>query len=174
MAMMNRTSVAVGLASLVAAVSITTGAVSAQQSIDFSMTAQNGSGHSGTATLYAEGDKTRVVVLLDNPVPGPEPAHIHLGSCPVPDATPLHPLSSVENGKSETVLDMNMGALLVDAMAINVHQSPQELAVYVSCGDIVMDDDFTKETTIDSVRENAREGTSDELLKKQQKERFRE
>ena len=115
-----------------------------------------------------------MVVLLDNPAPGPEPAHIHEGSCPVPNATPLYPLSSVENGKSETVLDVNMGALLDDAMAINIHRSPQEIAVYVSCGDIVMDHDFTDETTIDSVRENAREGTSDELLEKKQKERFRE
>jgi hypothetical protein len=154
--------------------SLTTGAVSAQQSVEFSMTAQSGSGHSGKATLYAEGDKPRVVVLLDNPAPGPEPAHIHEGRCPVPNAIPLYPLSSVENGKSETVPDVNMGALLDDAMAINIHRSPQEIAVYVSCGDIVMDDDFTDETTIDSVRENAREGTSDELLEKKQKERFRE
>jgi hypothetical protein len=157
-----------------AAMSLTTGAVSAQQSVEISMTAQSGSGHSGKATLYAEGDKTRVVVLLDNPAPGPEPAHIHEGSCPVPKCHTALPAELGWERQIETVLDVNMGALLDDAMAINIHRSPQEIAVYVSCGDIVMDDDFTDETTIDSVRENARQGTSDELLEKKQKERFRE
>ncbi|MFN0073715.1 MAG: hypothetical protein ACKVVP_19720 [Chloroflexota bacterium] len=137
------------------------------------MSPQNGSGQSGKTTLYAEGDKTRVVILLDNRVPGPEPAHIHVGSCPLPNAAPLYPLSPVENGKSETVLDVNIGALIVEAMAINVHRSPQELATYISCGDITLDDDFTEESTVDSVRENAREGTSDELRKKHDRDNQR-
>jgi hypothetical protein len=79
----------------------------------------------------------------------------------------------VENGKSETLLDIKMGGLISEPMAVNVHKSPQEVPVYVSCGDIALDDDFTEETTIDSVRENAREGTSDELLKKHENDRQR-
>jgi hypothetical protein len=172
--MTKRTSLVGLVAGLAATALVAVGPASAQQSVEVSMIAQSGSGHSGKATLYAEGDKTRVVVQLDNPAPGPEPAHVHLGSCPTPNASPLYPLSSVENGKSETVLDLSLGGLLVEPMAINVHKSPQEVAIYVSCGDITLDDDFTEETTIDSVRENAREGTSDELLEKHKKDRFRE
>jgi hypothetical protein len=172
--MEKRVRIATGFALLASAFSLNLGVAAAQQSVDVSMTAQNGSGHSGKATLYGEGDKTRVVVALDNPAPGPEPAHVHLGSCPEPNATPLYPLSAVENGKSETVLDLNLGALLSEPMAINVHKSPQEVPTYVSCGDIVLDDDVTEESTVDSVRENAREGTSDELLKKHERDRQRQ
>jgi hypothetical protein len=171
--MIKRASVAGGFVLLASTLSLSAGVALAQQSVEISMSPQNGSGQSGKTTLYAEGDKTRVVVMLDNPVPGPEPAHIHLGSCPVPDPTPLYPLSSVENGKSETLLDIKMGGLISEPMAVNVHKSPQEVPVYVSCGDIALDDDFTEETTIDSVRENAREGTSDELLKKHENDRQR-
>lgn len=145
----------------------------AQQSVDVAMSPQSNSGQSGTATLFDEGTQTRVVLRLDNPAPGPEPAHIHLGSCPNPNAVPTYPLSNVENGMSETVLPVNLGAIVSQAMAINVHRSPQELAVYVSCGDIVLDDDFTAETTIDSVRENARENTNDELKRDSDRDRHR-
>jgi hypothetical protein len=171
---MKRTIFPGGVAALVGALSLAVGSATTQQSVEVTMMPQNGSGHSGMATLYAEGDKTRVVLELDNPVPGPEPAHVHLGSCPVPNAAPLYPLTPVVNGTSETLLDLNLGALVAEPMAINVHKSPQEASVYVSCGDIALEDDFTEETTVDSVRENAREGTSDELLEKRQKDRFKE
>jgi len=126
------------------------------------MSSQSGSGETGMTVLYAEGDRTRVVVQLDNPMAEPQPAHIHLGSCPMPNATPLYPLNAVMTGRSETVLDVNMGALVAQPMAINVHLSPQDIPVYVACGDIALDDDTTAETTIDSVRENAREDINQE------------
>lgn len=144
---------------------------SAQQSVEVAMGPQSGSGESGTAVLHAEGDRTRVVVQLDNPVAGPQPAHIHLGSCPSPNPTPLFPLSGVVNGRSETVLDVNLGTLVAQAMAINVHLSPQEISVYVSCGDIVLDDDTTAETTVDSVRENAREDINQEQKRERDKDK---
>ncbi|HEX3247426.1 MAG TPA: hypothetical protein VHX16_18620, partial [Chloroflexota bacterium] len=83
--MIKRASVAGGFVLLASTLSLSAGVALAQQSVEISMSPQNGSGQSGKTTLYAEGDKTRVVVMLDNPVPGAEPAHIHLGSCPVPD-----------------------------------------------------------------------------------------
>src|SRR6266508_3474960 len=143
----------------------------AQLSVEVAMASQSGSGESGQTVLYAEGDRTRVVVHLDNPVAGPQPAHIHLGSCPMPNATPLYPLNAVTNGRSETVLDVNMGALVAQPMAINVHLSPQDIPVYVACGDIALDDDTTAETTIDSVRENAREDINQEQKRERDKDK---
>ena len=101
---------------------------------------QNGSGESGTATLTAEGDQTKVVISLEsmsaNPVSQPQPAHIHTGSCAELDPTPKYGLSDVRNGKSTTTVNAKLDDLRNDAFAINVHKSAAQINTYVACGNV--------------------------------------
>ena len=101
------------------------------------MTAQNASGQTGTATLTPMDGKTKVVVAIPAGAIGvPQPAHIHMGVCPNPGAV-VHPLTSVAGGKSETILDISFDALYEKLpLAINVHKSKEEAKVYTSCGDL--------------------------------------
>jgi hypothetical protein len=91
---------------------------------------------SGTATLTAKGDKTEVVLNIK---PGPagvaQPAHIHVGTCPVPGAVKF-PLANVVDGKSTTTVEIALKDLLEDTYAINVHLSAAEASKYVACGDL--------------------------------------
>jgi hypothetical protein len=98
---------------------------------------QNGSGESGTATLTAEGASTKVVLELENPAsPDPQPAHIHKGTCAELDPTPAYPLTNVEDGKSDTTVNVALDELKSGEFAINVHKSEPEIKTYVSCGNI--------------------------------------
>ena len=100
--------------------------------------AQNGSNQSGTATLTDMGNNTtKVVVDLANSPAGPQPLHIHDGTCANLNPTPKYPLTSLANGKSETTVNVSLSALLAAPFAINAHKSTTEAAVYVSCGEIV-------------------------------------
>jgi hypothetical protein len=96
---------------------------------------QNGSGESGTATLTTDGEKTKVVIALENPSTAPQPAHIHEGSCKELDPTPAYGLENVVGGKSTTTVDRPLDELRDGGHAINVHKSADELDVYVACGD---------------------------------------
>jgi hypothetical protein len=92
----------------------------------------------GTATFTDLGEgQTKVVIdLSGEPAGAIEPAHIHIGSCPAPGAV-KHPLTDVVNGTSETTVMVSMAELFTDeALAVNVHKSAEEIAVYVSCGDL--------------------------------------
>lgn len=106
----------------------------AQQSVTIALSPQNNSGQSGTAVLTSEGAGTKVVINLSS-APGPHPAHIHSGSCPTPGAV-VYPLTSVTNGRSETVVAASIADILRAPHAINVHKSPQEIPVYTSCGNV--------------------------------------
>ena len=100
--------------------------------------AQNNSGQSGSATLFPEGDKTRVVIELLNAPPGvAQPAHIHLGSCDKLDKAPKWPLEEVKNGRSVTVVAASIDTILKGTSAINIHKSAADIQTYVSCGNIV-------------------------------------
>ena len=97
----------------------------------------NGSGQTGTATLSAVGeDRTRVVVQVSNAPDEAQPAHIHKGSCDELDPNPAFPLESLENGRSNTVVDASLDDLQASAYAINVHKSEAEAETYVACGDL--------------------------------------
>src|SRR5688572_8978245 len=98
---------------------------------------EDGSGESGTATLTAMGDQTRVVLELRNPTTDSQPAHIHKGSCgPALDPEPLHGLLNVMQGRSETVVNVPLSELTAGELAINIHQSDAELETYVACGNL--------------------------------------
>ena len=101
---------------------------------------QNGSGESGTATLTAEGDRTKVVLDVQNPsatmASETQPAHIHKGSCAKLDPTPAYALADVKDGASTSTVDVKLDDLRNGAFAINVHKSAAEIQTYVACGDI--------------------------------------
>ena len=109
---------------------------SAQQAVTVQLSPQNSSGITGTATLTPMGDQTRVVLTLAGAGAGPEPAHIHAGTCADLDPTPKWPLTSVANGVSDTMVNAKLSDIQASATAINIHKSPQEISVYVACGDI--------------------------------------
>jgi hypothetical protein len=103
----------------------------------FTLDDQNDSNQEGEVTFIDEAGKTRVILQVNNPPVGvAQPAHIHVGSCPEPGAI-QYPLTSVVDGKSETLLDVSMETLeSQQPLAVNVHKSPTETAVYVACGNI--------------------------------------
>lgn len=97
---------------------------------------QNDSNIDGTATLTAMGQQTRVVIAVDDAGAGPQPAHIHNGTCATLDPRPAYPLTPVANGRSETMVNAALSEILSRQTAINLHKSPQEAAVYVACGNL--------------------------------------
>lgn len=97
---------------------------------------QNFSGEDGTATLTAEGQKTRVVIQMASYAANSQPAHIHKGTCASLDATPAYPLNNVAKGKSTTVVNVRLSKLLDGKYAINMHRSAKQLKIYVACGNI--------------------------------------
>ena len=102
------------------------------------------SGVSGTASLTARGDETRVSMELSgDPVTGNHPTHIHTGTCADFDPDPTYPLTTVildevsDEGVSETTVeDVRLNDLLRADYVILVHKSAEELTNYYVCGDI--------------------------------------
>lgn len=106
--------------------------------IETALEEQNGSAQSGTATLTAVGDQTRVVLDVRSrsatPVAPRQPAHIHKGSCDKLDPTPAYGLNDVRAGKSTSTVDVKLDDLINEAVVINVHESADNIERYVACG----------------------------------------
>jgi hypothetical protein len=97
---------------------------------------QNDSGQSGTATLAPTDDgQTSVTLELSDQPDVPQPAHIHAGTCEELGEV-VHPLTNVEDGSSETTVDVSIDELQDGEFAINAHESEQNIANYVACGPI--------------------------------------
>ncbi len=98
---------------------------------------QNKSGEYGSAMLQEVNGKVVVTLnIVGYPKGVPQPAHIHVGSCPNPGAV-KYPLTSVLNGQSVTTIDTTLAVLkAMGKLAINVHKSVSESSVYYSCGDL--------------------------------------
>ncbi len=112
-------------------------AARAGATVSFSLAAQSNSGITGTATLTDLGNgQTRVVLQLANAGAGPEPAHIHMGTCANLDPKPQYPLMDVMNGTSETTVNASLASIMDGNHAINVHKSAAEIQTYVACGNI--------------------------------------
>lgn len=100
--------------------------------------AQSNSGQTGTATLQAAGEQTKVVIKLANvPAGVAQPAHIHRGTCDNLDKAPRWSLKAVQDGRSVTLVPVALDTILKQPMAINIHKSAIETQIYVACGDIV-------------------------------------
>jgi hypothetical protein len=124
---------------LAAVASITVaGIAQAATPLQFKLSAQNGSGETGTATLVQSGDDVIVKVHLDGaPSDVPQPAHIHMGTCAKLNPKPTYPLHNVVDGTSETtVQNVKLSDLTSGTFAINVHKSTSDLGTYVACGDL--------------------------------------
>lgn len=97
----------------------------------------NKSGQSGTALLTEVNGKLKVTISLTGKKSSvAQPAHIHIGKCPIPGAV-KYPLTNIVGGKSETMLSMTLSDLMtMGDLAVNVHKSAAESKVYTSCGDV--------------------------------------
>lgn len=101
------------------------------------LSAQNKSNQSGAATLKEMEGKVLVTLSVTPGAKGvPQPAHIHLGSCPTPGDV-KYPLTSVIDGMSETTVNVTYDELMKGGlMAINIHKSQPQVKTYVVCGDV--------------------------------------
>jgi hypothetical protein len=100
------------------------------------MKALNNSGEDGFATLRETPNGLVVTIHIKN-AKGPQPAHIHKGTCAKLDPKPEEALHNVVNGMSvTTVPGVTIAKLLATKHAINVHKSLTDIPTYVSCGDI--------------------------------------
>jgi hypothetical protein len=94
-------------------------------------------GHSaehGTATLQAEGGKTRVTIKVSGGPADPQPTHFHTGTCQNYGPRPLYMLQSIVNGESVTTLDVPIAQLVKGDLVINVHRSLTDIATVTACG----------------------------------------
>lgn len=124
------------------ALGVLAGCGSSESSVSVQLREESGSAQSGSATLTRQGDKTRVVVELSNPLADAQPSHIHRGSCARPNPAPAFPLNDVRNGKAATTVPVSLDALRGDERYyVNVHKSGAEIATIVACGDVEASDD---------------------------------
>jgi hypothetical protein len=114
-------------------------AVSADtSSLNLKLGAQNNSGEMGAVTLTQTDGGVQVVIAIANGPAGPQPAHIHTGTCASLGGV-AYPLTSVANGASTTVIKgVTIDQLLATKYAVNVHKSTSDLGTYVACADVVM------------------------------------
>jgi len=98
-------------------------------SIAIPMTALNGSGENGTATIARDGDKVTVTIDLAGEAHGAsEPAHVHLGRCPNIKAIPAHNVGPVLDGKASSPVDLTWDEITSGKYVVNVHQSAKNSA----------------------------------------------
>lgn len=97
---------------------------------------QNSSTQDGTATFTSVGGgRTRIVLELTNPPDVPQPAHVHSGTCDNL-GDPVVALTSVEDGTSETNVEMSLEQLEQGELVIHAHKSEAEYDVSVACAPI--------------------------------------
>ena len=126
------------LACLAVSVACVAPAYAATNSLTLQLNPQNGSGESGQAILSQSSSGVRVLIAIPNGPAGPQPAHIHDGTCDgLRDVA--YALTSLVNGNSSTVIPgITIDQLLAGKYAINVHQSADKIDHYVACANIVM------------------------------------
>jgi len=139
---------ALGLAS---ALGIAAHVQAQEQSIAANVESLNNSGISGAVRLIETAPgKLRVEARVTGAGAGPQPMHIHDGTCNDMNPEPKIPLTNVVNGASTTELDLSLRQLFATPHVIYLHKSPEELPVMVACANITGDGQVS---TIPSVGE---------------------
>jgi hypothetical protein len=113
-------------------------ATASDSGLTLTLSEQDGSGQSGTATLTPDGERTRIVVELSNPPAVPQPSHVHSGTCDDIGAV-VAPLESVEDGRAETVVSKSLDELRSGGLIVHAHKSEAESKVSVACAEIPKD-----------------------------------
>lgn len=111
------------------------GAAAGSDELKLTLSEQGDSGQSGTATLTADGDSTRIVVELSEPPGPPQPSHVHSGTCDDIGAV-VQPLESVDDGRAESVVRMGLDELRRGGLIVHAHKSEAESKVSVACAEI--------------------------------------
>jgi hypothetical protein len=93
------------------------------------------SGLSGEATLTETADGTQVSLMVEG-ASGGHPVHIHFGSCDTLGEVAAALTDIDAMGMSETTVDLTLDELESGEYAINAHESLDNIANYVACGDI--------------------------------------
>jgi len=94
----------------------------------------NDSGVTGSVTLTDLGDqRTLVEIDVDPAGHASMPAHIHPGTCDELVPQPKYPLQNVVDGASVTEVPAPLQELLRGDVALNIHQSNEEMGVYTAC-----------------------------------------
>jgi hypothetical protein len=97
----------------------------------------NNSGVTGTVTLISLGDRTQVDVDVD-PAGHPDmPSHIHPGNCENLVPQPKYPLRNVVDGEASTVIAVPLSELLNGDLAVNLHNSNEDMGTYTACAVLV-------------------------------------
>ena len=127
------------LAAIAAALilSATSVVLAASGSMTYKLSAQNGSGETGTITLTPiNGGKGTDVMVVTKGGSGAQPIHVHEGTCAKLNPAPKWPLTTLSGGKSDTKLPITIKELTSGEYAINVHKSTSDLKTYVACGNL--------------------------------------
>lgn len=110
------------------------------QSATLNLVGQNNSGITGTAVITElPGGRMRIEIRANGAGPGPQPAHIHQGTCANLDPAPKFTLTSLVNGTSTTEVAGSLRDITSSPYAVHLHKAPDELPVYVACADIRAD-----------------------------------
>jgi LPXTG-motif cell wall-anchored protein len=128
--------IALGCGLVLALLATTPIAAAQEQSTTLQLVAQNNSGISGTAVFTPSAGGVGVDLKVTGAGAGPQPAHIHEGTCAQLNPTPKFTLSTVANGSSTTQVQATLQTLTASPHAVHMHKSADELSVYVACADI--------------------------------------
>jgi hypothetical protein len=105
------------------------------RSITVDLDELNGSGMSGEATLTEAEDGTMVSLMVEGAA-GANPVHIHFGACDNLGEVSAALTDIDADGVSETTVDLTLDELESGEYAINAHESAENIATYVACGNI--------------------------------------
>ena len=105
------------------------------RSVTIDLNELNASGMSGTATLTEAEDGTDVSLMVAGAA-GANPVHIHFGTCDTLGEVAVALTDIDAEGMSETSVDLTLDELESGEYAINAHESVENIANYVACGEI--------------------------------------
>jgi len=122
------------IAVLLGAALLASCAPATQQSEQLELRTLNDSGVTGRVTLTAIDDGRTLVEVAVDPAGHPSmPAHIHPGTCDELVPQPKYPLENVVDGVSVTEVPVPLDELTLGGVALNVHHSNGDMAMYTAC-----------------------------------------